>query len=348
VERAVLMIGQKHVGELALANHALGAITGTVVPWVNAPLLSSRSIAAGIGLELLTARSDQSIHGLLAAAIMHSLGRVVLGSLYPVQYGAVSEYCKKAGCTLSEAERLLFPETNTETLARLLQCWNVPKEICEPLSVIGHTYDQLASLTEISRGRAELLKVAILIGELAVGRWDSWDVLEFPSKSVLQRLDVHDIGSYIADVRADLQSIELFRSSPPSRGGEHSTQLQPPPPRGRVVCRDLWPEAGAMIRPVLQSFGIERLEESQELPLILNGVGADCETIKKQISIARKPPALALVENRKAGSLSKDFRTISFPCSYAQFRTAFEKVVQVRCPKKSTVPSPNELAAVPN
>ena len=274
---------------------------------------------------------------------MYSLGRVVLGSLYPVQYGAVSEYCKKAGCTLSEAERLLFPETNTETLARLLQTWNVPKEIREPLSVIGHSYDQLASLTEISRGRAELLKVAVLVGELAVGQWDSWDVLEFPSESILQRLNIRDIGSYIADVRADLQSIELFRSSPAFDGGQPATQLQPPP-RGSVVCRDLWPEAGTMIRPVLQSLGIACSEESQDLPLILNGIGADCETIKRQISIACKPPALTLVERRKAGSLGKDLTTISFPCSYAQLRTAIEKIAQVRCPNKPAVASSNELA----
>ncbi len=201
VEQAVLLIGQKRVGEMALASHALGAVTSTVVPWINAPLLSRRSIAAGVGLELLSAGGDQNAQGLLAAAIMHSLGRVVLGSLYPVQYGTVNEHCRRTGSALPDAELHLFPETNPETLARLLRGWNVPKAICEPLSVINYNYDRLASLPETSRTRAELLKVAILIGELAVGQWDPWDVLELPSKPVLQRLDIHDIGACVEAVR---------------------------------------------------------------------------------------------------------------------------------------------------
>jgi CheY-like chemotaxis protein len=345
VEEAVLLIGQKRVGEMALANHALGAVTSTVVPWINAPLLSRRSIAAGVGVELLADGGHESAEGLLGAAIMHLLGRVVLGSLYPVQYGAVNEHCRRTGCPLSTAELHLFPETNVETLSRLLRGWNVPNEICEPLGVINHGYDRLASLSDSSRVRAELLKVAILIGELAVGQWDPWDVLEFPSRPVLKRLGIDDLGSCLEEVRTDLRSIERFRPSPSAAGKKPAAEAPPTTPARPVAFHHLCPETSPMLEPVLRSIGVRVADEQHDLPLVLNAIGADEKTIQRRLANACRPFGLVLLDKRQAGALGEEIASLKFPCSFGQFQAAFEALAPAAHPGAVHPSSPKELAA---
>jgi len=102
LEEAVPRIGQKHVGELALASNALAALTAGSLPWMDVELAWRRSVAAGVAVEWL---ADQGGHrdldeGLLLSAIMHSLGRVVLATLYPMKYEAMTEACRRLGGTL--------------------------------------------------------------------------------------------------------------------------------------------------------------------------------------------------------------------------------------------------------
>jgi HD-like signal output (HDOD) protein len=88
LERAVVQIGQKRIGEVALATNALTALTAGLVPWMNVGLIWKRSMAAGLAIEMLIDEGHyQHIErGLLLSAIMHPLGRIVLGTLYPKQY----------------------------------------------------------------------------------------------------------------------------------------------------------------------------------------------------------------------------------------------------------------------
>ena len=60
VEEAVVRIGLKKVGEVALALNALGAFRSCILPWLDADLGQARSLAASIALARI-------IHGLIEA-----------------------------------------------------------------------------------------------------------------------------------------------------------------------------------------------------------------------------------------------------------------------------------------
>jgi len=53
LEEAVVRIGQKRIGDLALATTAMAALTTSVLPWLNTDLAWRRSIAAGVAMDLL-------------------------------------------------------------------------------------------------------------------------------------------------------------------------------------------------------------------------------------------------------------------------------------------------------
>ena len=96
LDRAVIQIGQKRIGEVALATNALTSLTANLVPWMNIPLTWRRSMAAGLAVEMLMedGKHHKIERGLFLSAIMHPLGRIVLGTLYPRQYDTMIQNCR--------------------------------------------------------------------------------------------------------------------------------------------------------------------------------------------------------------------------------------------------------------
>ena len=180
LDQAVMRIGHKRIGELALGMNSLAALTASLVPWMDVELVWRQSMAAGLAVEMLI---DQGGHqeieeGLLLSAIMYPLGRVALGTLYPRQYDKMIQNCQLNGDALQEQERLVFPISHTEALAHLLSTWSVPKEVRSPLSDLLKDYNALIAAPEPIRTKTELVKLATFIGRLAVGKWEPWDLVD--------------------------------------------------------------------------------------------------------------------------------------------------------------------------
>ncbi|MEX0611350.1 MAG: HDOD domain-containing protein, partial [Pirellulales bacterium] len=135
LEEALLRIGQQRVGELALSANVLAALTPDLLPWMDLELTWKRSIAAGIAIESLIERGGHEAieEGLLLSAIMHPLGRVVLGILFPNHYGTMTEQCKRTGEPLREQERQMFPTNHPEIMAHLLASWRISSDVFAPL-----------------------------------------------------------------------------------------------------------------------------------------------------------------------------------------------------------------------
>ena len=132
LDRAVIQIGQKRIGEVALATNALTSLTANLVPWMNIPLTWRRSMAAGLAVEMLMedGKHHKIERGLFLSAIMHPLGRIVLGTLYPRQYDTMIQNCRHSQDGLSEEERRMFPLDHAGVMALLLASWGLPTEIC--------------------------------------------------------------------------------------------------------------------------------------------------------------------------------------------------------------------------
>ena len=233
---AVARIGMKRIGELALASHSLRMLSAQKIPWFDADLMWRRSIAAGVAAEfLLEEGGHQNMdEGILLSAIMHSLGRVVLATLYPTRYKAMIDRCHRLGIGLSHQEDVEFPENPARVLSRLMSDWSIPLEIGAPLRFLADGYVSLSRLPDSLRTKVELLKVAVLAGRLAVGSWEPWDQVDFPAETVLQRLRIRSLGRIIEQTRQDAEQIANYgRSgeSPSSRPRGAEAACEPVPYR---------------------------------------------------------------------------------------------------------------------
>ncbi|MCC6123669.1 MAG: HDOD domain-containing protein [Pirellulales bacterium] len=268
LEEAVLRVGQKRIGELALATSALSAVTANVLPWIDMDLAWRRSVAAGVAVDLLLSRGDYPGvgGGLFLSAIMHLLGRLGLGMSYPRQYQRMIERCKQSGETLDALEESVFPLNTGQVMGCLLKAWNIPEEICLPLNYTANSFLSLAPLDEPLRTQAELLKLAIFIGQIAVGKWDAWDKLEFPSNSVVKRLRIESLARIVRDARADTQQIIGHQRKTAASEGKQALPRKPESAAAQSVgqldyCK-LSSASFDFLREIVASMGIELNERA--------------------------------------------------------------------------------------
>ena len=105
------------------------------------------------------------------------------------------------------ARSVLFPKDHAEVMVELLGDWNVPSELYQPLNYTLSDYADLARLPEPMRTKAELVKLAIVVGRIAVGSWESWDLVELPSSRLLNRLGIAFVDEIIEQTKAELPGI---------------------------------------------------------------------------------------------------------------------------------------------
>ena len=227
LELAVTRLGHNRVGELAFATHALAAVSSAVLPWMDVELAWRRSVATGIAIELLIAQGEhQSIErGLLLSAIMQSLGRVVLATIYPQHYARMVTSCQQRGESLLDQERQTFPENHARVMSRLLGIWNIPQEVYQPLKYVLDDYSSLCRLPDPERAQVELVKLAVLVGRTAAGAWEPWDQVEFPQDLILQRLRIYTLAEIIEQTRADLKDVVNHSAKPTTSGATRTTPL---------------------------------------------------------------------------------------------------------------------------
>jgi hypothetical protein len=301
---------------------ALSALTTKMVPWMDVRLAWKQSMAAGIAVEMLI---DQGGHhaaeeGLLLSAIMHPLGRVALGTLYPRQYVKMIEQCQLDGDALQNQERVLFSLSHAKVLADLLGTWNVPRQVRDPLKLILEPYSTLARTPEPTRTKAELVKLAAFVGRMAVGRWEPWDVVEPPPIRSLQRLRISRIADVIERTKDDLKQLTVSHANQP-------TEDQPvEPPSRQLDCCDLSGLDYDVLGAMLPSMGIQaviHLEHALghvERTALVNCIGAPARRLAGLTQ--RSSRSLVVTDAERTDSYKEDGSTFILPASFARLRTA--------------------------
>jgi HD-like signal output (HDOD) protein len=256
LDEAVMRIGQKRVGELAITINALSSLTPTRIPWMDLELSWNRSMAAGIALELLVELGghDAVADGLFVSAIMHPLGRIVLAMTFPEQYAAMVAECSRTGGTLLDFERQAFPASHADVMAQLLADWRIAPEVFLPVKFSLDEYASVARLLEPMRTKAELVKVAICVGRLAVGRWENWDCVQFPPATVLERLGVREVEQLIRQTRSDVSRLAQFDPGGKSTNKKQAATSQPQQP---VAYRNFSRHETDLLKEFLPALGFE-------------------------------------------------------------------------------------------
>jgi HD-like signal output (HDOD) protein/ActR/RegA family two-component response regulator len=218
LEEAVVRIGFKRAGEVALALNAMNATRSCALPWFDAELCRDRCLAASIALEQLCRSSELvAAKGMTMCGFLHPLGRLVLGSAFPDEYRALIQACSERRVALSALESRVFPETHTAALSRVLSRWNVPVEIWTPLRYLAESYQAIEELDRSIRDRVALIKLAVFVGKVVVGHWLPWDQIEPPPARLLADLHVPSLAPLIDETRAALGRVAKSLISPIGR-----------------------------------------------------------------------------------------------------------------------------------
>ena len=323
VERLASIAG---VGELALTTSALSSLTPAMVPWMDLQLVWRRSMAAGIVLEALVERGGHEAieEGLLLSAIVHPLGRIVLGMMFPKHYEQMVAKCRETGDALQEQERQTLPISHTEVMAHLLASWRVPQDVFLPLKFASDDFSALAHLSKSTRSKTELVKVAILLGRLAVGRWEHWDLLRFPAASVMSRIGIRNVAQIIRQAKADVGKLAEFHP-----GGKSKPSAADPPIQRRAVAycnfsgnrEDLLAELLLSLGYQPKECSVANLRQLRERPIV-NCLGAASAQFA---ALRTKNDAIVIADDDKCDQFRRLALTVGLPNSYGRLRDALQR-----------------------
>ncbi len=355
IDLAIARIGQKRVGEMALAASALSALTTELLPWMDVDAAWRRSVAAGIALDLLVMQGQHEDleEGLLLCAIMHQLGRVVLATLYPDQYQRMVSLCLERNETLLEHENRLFPDNHAKIMSRLATIWKIPAEICRPLRNILDPYPMLTRFPGPARKKAELVKVAVLIGQIAAAHWEPWDLVEFPSSTVIRRLRIDDLAAIIEQTRVDLERILEVRSKSAAHAQEKGNESKSDSETRQLFYRNLSGEPVDFLKDIVSSMNIVLTLPNTDLEECDAGVLFNCQgAAPHQLStLLRSRPRGEIVLACHAEQLDKFSqmgRAVAVPCSYRTLKStlmeASQPVAENSDPADNKTHSPHEVS----
>jgi HD-like signal output (HDOD) protein/DNA-binding response OmpR family regulator len=341
LREAVVRIGQKRIGELALATTALATLATSALPWMRVELAWWRSIAAGVAMDLLLADGTHSSveEGLFLNAIIHPLGRIALGTLYPQQYQEMAKTCEKENLTLSEQERSAFSVTSEEVLTHLLSSWGIPSSLCEPVAYVAESYTALAALPEPLRTRAELVKLAVLLGWIAADDWEPWDHVEFPSASTARRLGLKTLPDILAEIRTDTQEIIGLRGKSAVANKTRKNSTHRPKPRAQLAYGNLSPETFDFLAEIVASMGIQL--KATDLSgfewddnVLINCIWTPAHRVAAHALPQRDGASRLIVTDAENPKPYEKFGSVvSLPGCYAALRTACQ---QCACGRQAT------------
>jgi HD-like signal output (HDOD) protein/DNA-binding response OmpR family regulator len=326
LERAVVRIGQKRIGELALAMNALASMTSRLVPWMNVRLVWKQSMAAGLAAEMLVEQGKHNAleEGLLLSAIMHPLGRVILGTLYPGRYEAMLKQCLAEGESLQNQERNVFPLSHSEVLGQLLATWNVPARVQSPLRFQSEEYAIIAKTSEPTRTQAELIKLATFIGRIAVGQWEAWDTVELPPATLIKRLGIGSLSKIVDQTSVDVNRLAAFHAGRSEAAGPARSLATT---RQLAYC-NLSEDPFDFLERMLPPMRIEPIACSKgdlgnmEKGVLVNCIGVAPHQLATQINRSSKCQFLIVTDPGQVREYSKFGRAIALPSSYGRLRSA--------------------------
>ncbi len=333
LDEAVLRIGQKRVGELALAANALESMTANVLPWMNADIAWRRSVAAGIAIDRLLAKLSGSgaSDGMFLGAIAHSLGRIALGTLFPQHYGRMIRVCREKLETLDEQERHVFPFDQGTAMAMLLEMWRLPAAVTEPLKHIDSTYLEVGALSEGLRTKVELLKVAILIARIAVGRWETWDKIEIPPAPTMRRLGLVSAADVIENTRVEVAQTIASHSPRTARSYAAGKSRNPADPHRRLSYSNLSPEPFDFVASLLPALGIELIhgdadESDSNLGEVVNCLWTPAYRLAARPHPRSDTRTLILCDAEASETHRRFGSMITFPASYGSLAAACDNL----------------------
>jgi len=321
-DQAVIRLGQKRIGEVALATAAFFTLTAETVPFFSLGKIWKKSLAMGLCVEMLSEQlggPSAESGGLFCAAVMQPMGRVLLASVFPQIYEHMIKRCEFTRKPLWDIEAQVFPETPGEVAAKLLSTWGIPPEIYVPLKYVSQPFSAIGQLSDPLRRRVELVKTAGFLGEIVADQFDPWDFIELPPPAMLKRLGVTAIDPIVKQCRVDLKAIASFGA--PSLIKDAAPARKPSQMHTAAYLR-LNVHSIDFMGPLLLGAGIRTLPVSDDMPerhdlLIVNAMNSAVHQVAARIRSHSAQETIILADAENEQKLQQYGRVLVLPCSYA-------------------------------
>jgi DNA-binding response OmpR family regulator len=282
---AITRVGDRQIGELALAAATSSSLRVSELPWIDCELMRRRGIAASLALTHLrpTAALGTDDEGLFLASLLLPMSRVILGLALPELYSSMIEQCSQSGCSLASLERQLLPLSPAHAMAGMLSRWGLSPRLCKPLQFAGLPFAEAAALTEPVRSKVFQLRAAEQLGQMAAARFYPWDEIDFPPGEFMCRIRAPHLGTIVDEVRSEMgqfaegapaHEVAIPRRPCPNIGSE----------RALSYCK-LNSETHDWLAVLAESLGFRLEHVSRELacqarPALVNGLYAPTERLE--------------------------------------------------------------------
>lgn len=328
---AIPRLGFRRIGELTLSMHARRLLKIGSLTWLDRNLAWRRTLAAGLAADSIVIQGQHAAieEGLFFSATMHSFGRITLGLLFPKHYEAMAAVCRETRAALEHHEAKMFPLNHAAAMARILQSWSVPAELYQPLPYILDEFDAMARLAEPLRSKAELVKLAVLLGWIAAGPWEPWDLVELAPQKVLDRLRISDLAAVIDTVRIGLPSLAEIADGP-SAADDRSGESQIPSAKQAIRYRRLAGDGYDQMATLLDGMNFvvgelaDRESATRSGSTLVNCLEASPDQIAESTGSGAPKDSILIGGNLQIEQLASGIQAIRLPGSYASLRAAFE------------------------
>jgi len=199
---------------------------------------------------------------------------------------------------------------------------------------VANTYSSLAGLPNPLRTKVELLKLAVLIGWIAVGEWESWDRVEFPPAPVLRRFGINSFSEILQETKSDSQAILSFRPQASTRKGKVEDSKKPKPPSHQLTYLNLSPEFFDFLGEMVSSMGIGLKECQADAVELDEKVLVNCVWSPPYGLLARIRPhstdetMLIVTDATDLETYGRFGRVLPLPASYGALRLACDELAQ--------------------
>ncbi len=326
LERAIMRIGLRRLAEMAIATTTLAALTTQVLPWMDTSLVWRRSLAAGVAAGLLTNRveNDDRSPGLFLACVLHGLGRVALGTVFPELYDKLLACHRTSGVSLAQLERHVFPISPGQALSQLLADWHFPIALCSLLPYVDQPWRKIRDLDPQLADSVSLLNWSILLGKIAVGRWEPWDEIDVPKSDHLPAgtdISLQELPQFVDQVRDAVHRLANFRHG----GGAPIISVQP----DRIITYRYQTVSHQMgVFPMLlENFGFKAITvagpSDTTLPLLVYAVEEQPEHwFAGQATLSN---ALFVVRQDDVPTANRPNTVLAIPCSVAVLQETLQR-----------------------
>ena len=130
VKQAIVLLGLKRLIQLVIAS-CVGAVMNKSIPGYNMPPgnLWRHSIAVSLATEALVKdKKNLDAEDFFTAALLHDIGKLVLGNFVKEDFGAIESLTAK-GISFVVAENMIIGTDHAEIGAKILALWSFPKDV---------------------------------------------------------------------------------------------------------------------------------------------------------------------------------------------------------------------------